>query len=269
MQDTWMQDVEGQLSELNLRLADETLDEAERDSLMEQEDKLLARRKTYQAAPTGGDRGTNVQGLKDELNATQERLAALDATPPAASRPGRNVERSQDGRLQHNVEREQTAAYAADLERRLEYAHHDDEGLAAVLEDAEVRVAELGDRVRGFHPSDVRGKKALRERQAAQLKVGEIAREQTDRQRRTSVANLAAKTVNATAIREATAEWKKARELKIAEAALRISDGDWPAWKLAQVKEEAKGPPPPEFLEAKRREVAERNQRREGGTDGR
>jgi hypothetical protein len=257
MQDTWMQDVEGQLSELNLRLADETLDEAERDTLLEQEDKLLARRKTYQAAPTSGDRRTVVQGLKDELNATQERLAALDAAPPDRSRPGRNVERSQ-GQLQHNVEREQVAAYAADLERRLEYAHHDDEGLAAVLEDAEVRVAELGDRVRGFHPSDIRGKRALRERQAAQLRVGEIAREQTDRQRRTSMANLAAKTVNATAIREATADWKKAGELKIAEAALRISDGDWPTWKLAQVKEEAKGPPPPEFLEAKRREVAAR-----------
>jgi hypothetical protein len=162
------------------------------------------------------------------------------------------------GQLQHSLEREQTAAYAADLERRLEYAHHDDEGLAAVLEDAEVRVAELGDRVRGFHPSDVRAKKALRERQAAQLRVGEIAREITARQRRTSMANLAAKTVNATAIREATAEWKKAGELKIAEAALRISDGDWPAWKLAQVKEETKGPPPPEFLERKRREVAAR-----------
>jgi hypothetical protein len=257
MQDVWMQDIEGQLSELNLRLADENLDEAERDTLLEQEDKLLARRKTYQAAPTSADRRPIVQGLKDELNATQERLAALDATPPPRSRRGRNVEPSR-GQLQHSLEREQTAAYAADLERRLEYAHHDDEGLAAVLEDAEVRVAELGDRVRGFHPSDVRAKKALRERQAAQLRVGEIAREITARQRRTSMANLAAKTVNATAIREATAEWKKAGELKIAEAALRISDGDWPAWKLAQVKEETKGPPPPEFLERKRREVAAR-----------
>jgi hypothetical protein len=256
MADTYMTSVEDRLSAINVRLIDD-LDDAERNTLIDEEDRLLARQKTYKAAPTGGDRGTVVQGLKDELNATQERLAALDATPPAASQRGLNVEPSQAG-LQHSLEREQTAAYAADLERRLEYAHHDDEGLAAVLEDAEIRAEELRDEATRHHPNDKRTRKTLRERQAAQVRVGEIAREIADRQRRTSMANLAAKTVNATAIREATADWKKAGELKIAEAQLRIADGDWPAWKLAQVKEEAKGPPSPEFLEAKRREVAQR-----------
>ncbi len=241
-----IQDIESQLSALNVRLHD--ADGAERDALLAKEEELLARQRIYKAAPTSGDRQSVAREIKDAMNAAQQRVDALDAAPPADS---------QEGRLQHNLQREQAAATAVELERRLQYAHHDDEGLAAVLEDAEIRAEELRDQAARHHPNDVRTRKAQREYQAGQLQVAEIQREANLRAGLAAAAKLREKINNSIADYESKGEWKKAGERRIAEAAQRVQDGE-PSWLLQKAREEAKALPPPELLERKRREVAER-----------
>ena len=246
MTDHLMQDIESQLSALNSRLID--ADGDERDALLDKEEELLARQRIYKAAPTSGDRQSVAREIKDAMNAAQQRVDALDNAPPAET---------QEGRLQHDLEREQAATMVAESERRLQYAGHDDEGLQSVLEQAEIRVAELGDEATRHHPNDVRTRKAQRERQAGQLRVAEIQREVNLRLGLAAAAKLREKTNNSIADYESKVEWKKTGELKIAEAALRVQDGE-PSWLLDKARVEAKELPPPEFLERKRREVAER-----------
>jgi hypothetical protein len=246
MPDHLIQDIERQLSEINVRLIDADGDEYS--ALRDQEDELLARQRSYKAAPTSGDRQSVAREIKDAMNAAQQRVDALDAAPPADS---------QQGRLQRNIEREQAAATAVELERRLQYAGHDDEGLATALEDAEIRMEELRDQAARHHPNDTRTRRAQREYQAGQLRVAEIQREVNLRQGLAAAAKLQEKTNNSIADYESKVEWKRVGERKIAEAAQRVESGE-PSWLLDRARSEAKALPPPELLERKRREVAER-----------
>jgi hypothetical protein len=185
--------------------------------------------------------------ITEQMNAAQAKLDALDlVTPP----PGQE-------RLSHDVERGKAAQTVKELEQRLEFAEHDDAGLAEMLEETEIRAAELKDEIGKYGEADPRGRKAARQlKEDVRWREAEIRVEQNKRAETASLKRLQERTLDKAALREAELEWAKVSRQRLTDAAEDVRNGA-PEWTFEKAKEELKTIPA-DLVARKRAEIAAR-----------